>query len=262
MNDNLISSVDGFRTSILNLKKKSTAVRISMEQFNMEIEKLELKLDKFISETEVFKERVRKDYNRELRRKDDELAALRKHVQRQGNATLVSANLYGEPKEEDSLKIAKTVLILNTFISSISGTNDNFKMLSQAVVYRCIYYNLMENLERYKILTVPEDVHEIVELGKESAKNLEDKFPYHINSDVTWAQEMAIVEGLWKNDLLPAIYQYRETDFPEDPLSYADMLSWVNNPSHRVEKFPEIEDAHRYFNHHLMDVSDLVEAFD
>lgn len=264
MNDNLISAADGFRTSILNLKKKSTAVRISMEQFNMEIERLELKLNKFISETEIFKERVKKEYNRELKKKEDELAVLRRHIRRHSHSDsmFISADHFEEPEEDDSLKIAKTVMILNTFISSISGINDDFKMLSQAVIYKCVYCNLMGDLEKYRIANVPDDVHEIVELGKVSAKALEEKFPYHVNSEEMWAEEMEIVEGAWKNDLLPAIYQYKEIQFPETPLSYTEMMSWINNPSHRMEKFPEIEDAYRYFNHHLMEVNDLVDAFD
>ena len=71
--NNLLWATTPLRNSVTNLKKKVTHVKNALENVSSELETLDLKLDKLITESEIYRAKVEREVGREVRRLEREL---------------------------------------------------------------------------------------------------------------------------------------------------------------------------------------------
>jgi archaellum component FlaC len=234
MIDNLVVATNSMRSSVSGLKKKLSNLRIQVESFDAEIEKITLKFDNVVTQSEIYKSKIEREMGREVRRLERELMILRKQVSKEGPIN--------QPSNEET-NIAATIGILDSLLRHISRDADDFRLASEAFLFPAVFERVMDSTD-YHILTVPPSIDLVIERGREYVNWVRVEYYTHLTNPDTWEDAIPYIAEWWRNDALPLLYGARDEQWEIDvPLSLQEMMVWRDNPADRPLQFPTIFDA-------------------
>lgn len=247
MLDNLLTATNTTRTSLTNLKKKLSKVRIQLDDLAADIEKIDTKFENVLSQAEVYKAKLEREMGREVRRLERELALLRK------TTTGVTAPF--EATKSD-LKVASTIGIFDTLLRHMCEGAEDFRLASEAFLFPAVYDRVMEgNEEAYFLEEIPASAVLVIDRGKKYVEWVRREYNTHITDPETWNPCINTLVDWWRNDALPLLYGCRDEQWDIDlPLSLTEMLLWRESPRDRPLNFPRIFDAYEIYRRYKDDV--------
>ena len=238
--DNLISVTNSMRSNVSSLKRKLSNLRIQFEVFDAEIEKLEDKFDKVLTESEIYKNKLEREVSRDVRRLEKEIAILRK------SHTSVTKPEESTPNE---LRISSTVAILESVLRLIGEGADDFRLMSEAFLFPAVIERVVRGTEEaYLLDEVPASAHIVVKRGREYVKWVRSAYDTHLIDPEAWESAINEVTNWWRNDALPLLYGSRDEEWDIDmPLTLAEMLQWRDSPAERPILFSSVFDAYELY---------------
>ena len=243
MLDNLLTATNASRTSLTNIKKKVSKLRIHVEEVSADLEKMETKFENILSQAEIYKAKLEREMGREVRRLERELALLRK--------TAGGAKTPAEATESD-LKVASTVGIFDTILRHMCEGAEDFRLASEAFLFPAVYERVMEGTEdAYFLEEIPTAATLVIKRGKEHIAWIREEYDTHITDPETWPLAIDYITEWWRNDALPMVYGARDEQWDIDvPLSLPEVLQWKESPGDRPLNFPRIFDAYEIYRKH------------
>lgn len=239
--DNLIHATDSMRSSVSSLKRKLSNLKIQIEIFDAEIEKIEGKFTKVLTQAEIYKAKLEREMGREVRRLTKELDSLKRNVRFE----------YQTPTaNKTELSIASTVAILESILSMASDGADDFRLISRAFLFPAVIERVMAGIDQtYFLDSVPDSASIIVDRGREYLKWLRQEYSTHLTNPSTWEEAIEPICDWWRNDALPLLYGCRDEKWDIDvPLTHTEMMIWKDTPSERPFILPSIFDAYEIYN--------------
>ena len=243
MLDNLLTSTNTTRTSLTNLKKKLSKLRIQIEEFGADLEKIDTKFENVLAQAEIYKSKLEREMGREVRRLERELAILSKSVK--GNPSLPDAN-------ETDRKVASTISIFDTILRLMCASAEDFRLASEAFLFPAVYERVMDGGEdAYFLEEIPPSAVLVISRGKEYIDWVREEYDTHITDPETWPDAINHVVEWWRNDALPMIYGARDEQWDIDvPLSLPEILLWKESPGDRPLNFSKVFDAYEIYRKH------------
>lgn len=237
--DNLLIATNSMRSSMVALKKKLSNLKLQVELFDAEIDKIEGKFDNILSQANIYKSRIDREAKREVRRLEKELISLPEKITK-------------DPSTEtntDDLEVAASIAIFEAILRHICGTSDDFLMASQAFLFPAVYERIMDGSdETYYLLEVPTSAKLVIERGKEHIAWLREEYETHLTDPSTWSDAIEYIVEWWRNDALPLLYGCRDEKWDiDEPLTLQEMLLWKQSATERALNFPKIFDAYEIF---------------
>jgi len=243
MLDNLLTATNTTRTSVTNLKKKLSKLRIQVEEFGADLEKIDTKFENVLSQAEIYKAKLEREMGREVRRLERELTLLR-------NAT--GGVITPAQATESDLKVASTVGIFDTILRHMCANADDFRLASEAFLFPVVYERVMEGTEEaYYLEEIPAAAILVISRGKEYIAWIRSQYETHVTDPETWGDAIGQIVDWWRNDALPMLYGARDEQWDIDmPLSLQEILLWRESPGDRPLNFPKIFDAYEVYRKH------------
>jgi polyhydroxyalkanoate synthesis regulator phasin len=243
MLDNLLLSTNTTRTSVTNLKKKLSKLRIQVEEFSADLEKIDTKFENILSQAEIYRAKLEREMGREVRRLERELAILR-------NAS--GGAITPAQASESDLKVAATVGIFDTILRHMCANAEDFRLASEAFLFPVIYERVMEGTEEaYYLEETPVSSILVINRGKEYIAWIRSQYETHVTDPDTWGDAIGQIVDWWRNDALPMLYGARDEQWDIDmPLSLQEILLWRESPGDRPLNFPKIFDAYEVYRKH------------
>ena len=243
MLDNLLTSTNTTRTSLTNLKKKLSKLRIQVEEFSSDLEKIDTKFENVLAQAEIYKSKLEREMGREVRRLERELAILSKNTK--GNPSLPDAS-------ETDRKVASTVSIFDTILRHMCANAEDFRLASEAFLFPAVYERVMDGGEdAYFLEEIPPSAGLVISRGKEYISWIREEYDTHITDPETWPDAINHVVEWWRNDALPMIYGARDEQWDIDvPLSLQEILLWKESPGDRPLNFSKVFDAYEIYRKH------------
>ena len=243
MLDNLLTSTNAARTSLTNIKKKVSKLRIAVEDVSADLEKMETKFENILSQADIYRAKLEREMGREVRRLERELTLLR-------NAT-AGAITPAEATKSD-LKVAATVGIFDTILRHMCKDAEDFRLASEAFLFPAVFERVMDGTEEaYYLDEVPVAAQIVIQRGKEHIRHLRETSETYITEPDTWAANIQSITDWWRNDALPMIYGARDEQWDIDvSLSLPEILQWKESPGDRPLNFPKIFDAYEVYRKH------------
>jgi hypothetical protein len=250
MLDNLLTATSTTRTSLTNLKKKLSKLRIQVEEFGADLEKIDTKFENVLSQAEIYKAKLEREMGREVRRLEKELALLRA-----GTSKLTAMG----PITETDLKVATTIGIFDTMLRHMCESAEDFRLASEAFLFPVVYERVMEGTEEaYYLEEIPVVAPLIIQRGKEYIEWTRTQYDTHITDPDTWTEAVEYITDWWRNDALPMIYGARDEQWDIDmPLSLPEILLWRESPGDRPLNFPKIFDAYEIYRKHKDEIYEI-----
>jgi hypothetical protein len=243
MLDNLLTSTNTTRTSLTNLKKKLSKLRIQVEEFSADLEKIDTKFENVLAQAEIYKSKLEREMGREVRRLERELAIMSKTVK--GNPSLPDAN-------DTDRKVASTVGIFDTVLRHMCANADDFRLASEAFLFPAVYERVMDGGEdAYFLEEIPPAATLVISRGKEYIAWIREEYDTHISDPETWPNAIDHVVEWWRNDALPMMYGARDEQWDIDvPLTLQEILLWKESPADRPLNFSKIFDSYEIYRKH------------
>jgi hypothetical protein len=243
MLDNLLTATNTTRTSVTNLKKKLSKLRIQVEEFGADLEKIDTKFENVLSQAEIYKAKLEREMGREVRRLERELTLLR-------NAT--GGVITPAQATESDLKVASTIGIFDTILRHMCANADDFRLASEAFLFPVVYERVMEGTEEaYYLEEIPAAAILVISRGKEYIAWIRSQYETHVTDPETWGDAIGQIVDWWRNDALPMLYGARDEQWDIDmPLSLQEILLWRESPGDRPLNFPKIFDAYEVYRKH------------
>jgi hypothetical protein len=243
MLDNLLTSTNTTRTSLTNLKKKLSKLRIQIEEFGADLEKIDTKFENVLAQAEIYKSKLEREMGREVRRLERELLLLSKSVK--GNSTL-------SPASETDLKVASTIGVFDTILRHMCANADDFRLASEAFLFPAVYERVMDGGEdAYFLEEIPPSAVLVISRGKEYINWVREEYDTHITDPETWPNAIDHIVEWWRNDALPMMYGARDEQWDIDiPLTLQEILLWKESPADRPLNFSKIFDSYEIYRKH------------
>jgi hypothetical protein len=243
MLDNLLTATNTTRTSVTNLKKKLSKLRIQVEEFGADLEKIDTKFENVLSQAEIYKAKLERELGREVRRLERELMILR-------NAS--GGAITPAQASESDLKVASTVGIFDTILRHMCANAEDFRLASEAFLFPVVYERVMEGTEEaYYLEETPVSSTLVISRGKEHITWIRSQYETHVTDPETWGEAIGQIVDWWRNDALPMLYGARDEQWDIDmPLSLQEILLWRESPGDRPLNFPKIFDAYEVYRKH------------
>jgi hypothetical protein len=243
MLDNLLTATTTTRTSLTNLKKKLSKLRIQVEEFSSDLEKIDTKFENVLAQAEIYKSKLEREMGREVRRLERELMLLTKSTK--GNPSL-------PPASETDLKVASTIGIFDAMLRHMCVNAEDFRLASEAFLFPAVYERVIDGVEdAYYLEEVPAAATLVIKRGKEHVAWIREEYDTHITDPDTWAEAIGYIVEWWRNDALPMIYGARDEQWDIDvPLSLQEILLWRESPADRPLNFSKIFDAYEIYRKH------------
>ena len=230
------------------LKKKALYVGNNLAGLNGEIEKVDAKFEKLLVEIEVYKARLDRELGAKVRRLERELEEAKKGF----TAPLIQE----EQVDQDALRVASTVSILECLLRSICGGADDFRLASYAFLFPAVFERVVSgNEEAYLLDSMPVSAPMVVQRGREYLDWVRSECNTHITDPEAWDRFSKPVTDWWRNDALPLLYGARDEQWDSDePMALVEVLSWRDDPASRPINFSPIWDAYEIYTKHKDEV--------
>jgi chromosome segregation ATPase len=243
MLDNLLTSTNAARTSLTNVKKKVSKLRIHVEEVSADLEKMETKFENILSQAEIYKAKLEREMGREVRRLERELALLR-------NAT--AGVMTPDEATQSDLKVATTIGIFDAILRNMCEGADDFRLASEAFLFPAVYERIMDGAEEaYYLEEIPPAASLIIKRGKEHIAWIREEYDTHVTDPETWQAAIDYITEWWRNDALPMVYGARDEQWDIDvPLTLQEILLWKESPGDRPLNFSKVFDAYEIYRKH------------
>ena len=234
MNGNLSLATQSIKTTVGGLKKKLSNLKVQIETFDAELEKIDIKFDNLVTQSEIYKAKLEREMGREVKRLERELDLLRKQIAK-GTFTL-------EPSTNE-LKVASTIAILDSLLRHISRDADDFRIASESFLFPSVFERILTHPD-YLIEEIPSCMDTVIQRGREYVEWVRKEYYTHLTNPTTWEDAIPYLAEWWRNDALPMIYGARDEQWDlDEPLTLPEMMVWRDNPAERPLQFPSIFDA-------------------
>lgn len=234
MQDNLVVATNSLKSSVSSLRRKLSEFKMQTEMFEVELNKLDERCDRTLTQAEIYKAKLQRETSREVRRLEKELENLRKILP--GPERKASDN---------ELKVASTMAIFDSLLRHISIDADDFRMASEAFIFPAIYERVVTSGEdAYYLEEVPASMNLLVDRGREYVEWIRKEYYSHLTNPDTWVNALEYIVEWWRNDALPCLYGARDEQWDlDEPLTLQEMMVWRENPAERPLQFSAVFDA-------------------
>jgi len=241
MQDNLLLATESMRSSVAALKKKSSNLKIHLEFLDAELEKISTKFDKVVTQAEIFKAKVQRESNREIRRLQQEIVNLKKQVPGESSGAQIASN--------QELQVASTIAIFESLLRFICEGADDFRLMSYSYLFPAVFERVVTGeQEAYMLETLPESAAIVIQQGKEYVQWVRSDCDVHLTDPEAWNVYAEEICNWWRNTALPLIYGSRDDRWDTDePLTLLEMLSWRDDPADRALMMPYAFDAYEIY---------------
>ena len=242
MKDTLLEATTGVRSSLATLKRKTTALRTNLTDVETSISGIENKIDRLISESELYKGRLIKEANSKINDLKYTISCLEADLARQKVDNL--ANPANTAKELD-LRRASTVSIFESILHQICKKSDDFELMCHAFLFEAVYSKISGRTpEPYLLEKVPPSASRVVDRGKEFLESIREVCEVQLTYSEAWDSLIGETSEWWKNEALPLLYGERYSNWDEvEPLSLEDMTTWKRDVPGRPFQLPGVYDA-------------------
>ena len=215
-------------------------MKIVVEQFDSELEKIDAKFDKFLVQSEIYKTRLEREMGRESRKLEQEIVQLKK---------LIPNAKTEESLIQNDVRIASTIAIFESIIRAISQGSEDFRLASYSFLFPAVYEKVVRGEEEaYFLEEIPSSVMIVIRRGREYLEWIREECDTHLIEPEAWEKYAIPICDWWRNDALPIIYGSRDDQWDiEVPMSLAEMLIWRDEPSERPIHFPAVFDAYETY---------------
>lgn len=229
------------RSSVAGLKKKSSNLKIHLELLDSELEKISAKFDKVVNQAEIFKAKVLRESNREIRRLQQEIVKLQKQMPGETAAAQLASS--------QELQIASTVAIFESILRFICEGADDFRLMSYSYLFPAVFERVVKgDQEAYMLDSLPDSASVVIQQGKEYVQWVRKDCDVHLTDPEAWNVYSEEICNWWRNTALPLIYGCRDEQWDTDePLSLLEMLAWRDDPADRALIMPYAFDAYEIY---------------
>jgi hypothetical protein len=238
--DNIVLATNSMRSSVSSLKKKLSNLKVQVELFDAELDKIEGKFDNILTQAEIYKSKLEREMGREVRRLERELALLHKGT----------AGVTAVPEATgNEVRIASTIAILESIIRLISEGAEDFRLISEAFLFPAVIERVMSAEDSaYFMEEVPASASVVVSRGREYVAWIREEYDTHLTDPETWESAIQVTTEWWRNDALPLLYGSRDDQWDIDmPLTLTEMLTWRDVPAERPINFSSVFDAYEVY---------------
>lgn len=241
--DNILHATNSMRSSVSSLKKKLSNLKIQVELFDAEINKIEVKFDNILTQAEIYKSKIERELGREVRRLERELALSSQEYR---------ATAEGPESNPNDLKVATTVGILDCILRQMCQNADDFRLASEAFLFPAVFERIMTGEEEaYFLEEVPPSALLIIKRGVEHVEWIRREYNTHLTDTETWKDAIDYIVEWWRNDALPLLYGSRDEQWDIDvPLTLPEILTWKESPADRPINFSKVFDAYEIYRKH------------
>lgn len=283
MSDSLLQSINSFQSSRTRVKEKLISMRSSLDKLVIEIEKSEACYEKMLYEIKDYRRKLNKIHDKRVKELEQEVEVLSRKVEGYDNILLSSDNSGREihkklndpdnwyikndngdlifVSDSDQLKVASTVSILDVLVRELAngphGRCEGFERISFSILYPAIYSKLGQTSgEKFYLTKVPNEIDEIIKLGKEFRSQIDREVPGHLTFRSNWNKNCKRITDWWIDSMIPLIYSGApDIDLSDvEPYSFEQMLSWSESREDRGLEFGEVNDVIETSNNLLFDV--------
>lgn len=258
MADNLLYATESIRSSVTSLKKKLSNIKISIELLDSELGKVEAKFDKLLIQSDIYKTRIERESNRQVRKLEVELERLRKLVNT--GVTVSSPDI-----SESEIKIASTVAIFESILRNMCDGAEDFKLMCYSFIFPAVYERIIREDESLYLKKVPSSAELVIRRGRQYISHIRSVCETHVTDPEAWDLCIGDVTDWLRNDSLPLLYGYRHEEWDSDvPLALPEIMMWKEEPAERPIHFSDVFDVFELYREHKEAVfeSSGVRAFD
>lgn len=230
--DSSIAEIERYRTqSMRKLEVFKSGSEREMGTLVERLQKMEGILEKTITPREKWMEyEVRKVEN------------IRAKHQPEKSDEEVSPRDWGEP--DTKLRQALTYTIFDTILMCItSGQAPDFTLISQSVLFGCVYNNVSRGYSSYLFKDVPPSGVSAITQGRSILKELREKEEDYLDTPENWERYAPLIQQWWMNVALPLVFGEMDPDWVDaDLLNQTEMEEWAESDMNKMQITPAIYD--------------------
>lgn len=148
--------------------------------------------------------------------------------------------------EEPSTKVlqALSYTVFDTILFCITnGQSPDFALISQSVLFGCVYPNISRGYSSYLFRDVPPSGMAAIHQGKGILKELREIEPEYLDTPENWEKYAPQIQKWWINVALPLVFMDVDQDWATADLpSREDMMAWSDSDLTKLSTFPSIYD--------------------
>ena len=246
------SDFDYYLTSCAtHIEGLMSEIRRSKDNHLAELTRIEKKYSMFTNAQQKVITAERQLVARKLKEKDKLIEKLELEI-KQLNEQLVDQTKSSRTADLEDYK-AKQACSLAIFDSILFAMEEwavddspatDFRLVSQALIFKLVYEPIMSGGDDYFIESVPVVALEIVRRGREYISSIRKNHAGAITSPRVWNEVAPLIHEWWVNDALPLLYGARDDAWSEtEPYSLEQMMVWYNQPASRALDFPLVWDG-------------------
>lgn len=256
MRDNLLVETQRLKTATACIKRKLSALKVSLEELGLSVDEVDARLEKVVDSSEIYKAKLIRENGREIKRLEKEVEDLNKKL----------CESTGQPQGTslEVLKIASTMTVLESILLHICESAPDFQLMSYSFLFPAVVERVVRGDDgAYFIDEIPVSSSEVIRRGKEHLKWIRSECDTHVTDPESWDKYQGVVCDWWRNDALPMLYGSRDEQWDDDlPLSLVEMKSWQSDPSSRPIYFSGVFDAYEVYRKHKDEVYESCGARD
>jgi hypothetical protein len=124
-----------------------------------------------------------------------------------------------------------------------SGEASDFALISQAVLFECVYNNISRGYSSYLFKDVPHSGVAAIYQGKSILKELREEEPDYLDSEKNWDKYAPVIQKWWVNVALPIVFGEMDPDWSKSHIPTRDqMLKWADSDLNKLSTFPAVYD--------------------
>lgn len=169
--------------------------------------------------------------------------------------------LQGGPSGEVPTKVLQSLsyTVFDTILLCITnGQSPDFSLISQSVLFACVYPNISRGYSSYLFNDVPPSGVAAIHQGKGILKELREKEAEYLDTEENWEKYAPEIQKWWVNVALPLIFLDVDPDWATTPLpTREDMIAWSESDLSKLSTFPTIYDLTEQAKAHSSEVATL-----
>jgi len=149
---------------------------------------------------------------------------------------------WGEP--DTRLRQALTYTVFDTILLCITnGQSPDFTLISQSVLFGCVYNNVSRGYNSYLFKDVPPSGVSAIVQGKSILEDLREQEEDYLDTPENWEKYAPLIQQWWMNVALPLIFGEMDPDWAEADLpNCAEMKEWGESDINKMQITPAIYD--------------------
>jgi len=134
--------------------------------------------------------------------------------------------------------------IFDTILFCITnGQSPDFTLISQSVLFSCVYNNISRGYSSYLFRDVPPSGIAAIKQGRKMLEAIREEEVGYLDTEENWEKYAPIIQRWWINVALPLVFGEMDSDWAAaDFPNYREMKDWSGSDLEKLATFPSIYD--------------------